>query len=229
MQSQIVLYKGNYWPSDDGTQGVTETSASPDGVCYGLTHLHPQVPQTIATYVPQKRVVIQAGGNAGFYVKQYAQLFETVYTFEPIPVLFYCMNRNVESSNVFKFQACLGDSHEFVDLGRKLDNNAGSANVVGLGKTPTLRIDDFQFPVCDLIHLDIEGYEHKALKGAEETIRRCKPVLVIECFERWLERFDTSIELIESYLATLHYKQVGDVHGDRVYWYCAPTREAETL
>lgn len=227
MQSKVVLHGGNYWPRDDGTSGVTETYASPDGVCYGLTQLHPAVPQTISTYVPQKRVVVQAGGNVGFYVKQYAEMFETVYTFEPIPLLFYCLNRNVQFPNVFKFQSCVGDNHDFVDLGRKLDNNAGSANVVASGKTPTLRIDDFQFPVCDLIHLDIEGYEHKALRGAEDTIRRCKPVIAIECFEPWLARFGTSISSIEQYLSTLHYKQVGDVHGDRVYWYCNPTPNEE--
>jgi FkbM family methyltransferase len=222
MESQVVLWGGFYWPRNDGG-GFHGNEPSKTGACYGLTQLFPNVPHTISTYVPSKRVVVQAGGNVGFYVKQYAQMFETVYTFEPVPLLFYCLNKNVENPNVFKFQACVGDTHELVDLGRTVDDNAGSANIIGPGNTPTLRIDDFALPVCDLIHLDIEGYELKALHGAEDTIRRCKPVIALECFDPWLERFETSTQAMEDYLDTLGYTCVGDVKGDRVYWYSERT------
>jgi hypothetical protein len=33
---------------------------------------------------------------------------------------------------------------------------------------------------CDLIQLDVEGFEENALKGAYQTIQRCKPVIIIE-------------------------------------------------
>lgn len=222
MESQVVLCQEFYWPRNDGG-GFHGNKPSELGACYGLTHLFPNVPKVISTYVPLKRVVVQAGGNVGFYVKQYARIFETVYTFEPVPLLFYCLNKNVQDPNVFKFQACVGDNHTLVDLGRTINDNAGSANVIGPGNTPTLRIDDFALPVCDLIHLDIEGYELKALRGAEDTIRRCKPVIALECHDPWLNRFETSIQEMENYLDTLGYKCVGDVNGDRVYWYSERT------
>jgi hypothetical protein len=42
------------------------------------------------------------------------------------------------------------------------------------------RIDDLNLPSCDLIHLDVEGYEAAALQGAIETIKKFKPVVIIE-------------------------------------------------
>lgn len=42
------------------------------------------------------------------------------------------------------------------------------------------RIDDLGLEECDLIHLDIEGYEEKALEGAIETIKKFKPTIVTE-------------------------------------------------
>jgi FkbM family methyltransferase len=218
MDKDIVLYDGNYWSKNDG-DGVTETYASPNSSCFGLTQTFKDVPKHISEHVPKKRVVVQAGGNTGFYVKQYAKLFETVYTFEPVPILFYCLTKNVTTENVFKFQACLGDCHQLVDIGRRIDNNAGSGNIVGHGKIPTMRIDDLVLEVCDLIHLDIEGYEHHALLGGIDTIKRCKPVIVLENYAPWLQRFGTSIEQIESLLKTLSYTFYTDVQGDRVYKY----------
>lgn len=41
-----------------------------------------------------------------------------------------------------------------------------------------------------VIHLDVEGYEKKALSGARRTIERCAPILVLEeaPSQEWLER-----------------------------------------
>jgi hypothetical protein len=41
-------------------------------------------------------------------------------------------------------------------------------------------IDDLELDACDAIQLDIEGYEYPALKGAERTIERFRPVIATE-------------------------------------------------
>ena len=41
-------------------------------------------------------------------------------------------------------------------------------------------IDSLELERLDFIKLDIEGYELFALKGAEETIKRCKPLIAFE-------------------------------------------------
>lgn len=205
MDELIVKYNNFYWPKNDGS-GITEKQASHDSCCHHLTVQHPNIPTEIARFVPNKRVVVQAGGNVGFYVKQYAELFETVYTFEPEPLLFHCLNLNVTNENVHKFQACLGDNNKPLSVGRFM-SDVGSTHVNGEGNIPTYKIDDLNLSICDLIQLDVEGYELKALLGAKDTIIRCKPIIVIENAEVWLYRYQTNMNEIKQFLYKLGYRQ----------------------
>jgi len=127
------------------------------------------------------RVVVQAGGNTGVWPKRLGQRFEAVYTFEPEPDNFYCLVNNCPEENIITIQAALGNEHGRVGMGYPEGRrNMGACNVKGTGLIPTLRIDDFRFAYCDLIQMDIEGYESHAIAGAQDTIHRCRPVLMIE-------------------------------------------------
>jgi FkbM family methyltransferase len=215
----IVCHKGIYWPIKDLGGDITKDFAPQSSTCYQLMVNYPDVPYNISKFVKNKDVVLQAGGNVGFYVKKYANVFNTVYTFEPEPLSFKCLNLNITNPNVFKFQACLGDTHECVNLFNACDTlGHGGSHVTGKGGlTPTFLIDDLNLTVCNLIHLDIEGYEKKALTGGIETIKRCRPVIVIENYPPWAQRYGTNLGEIESLLLSLDYKYVSEVQGDRVY------------
>jgi FkbM family methyltransferase len=43
-----------------------------------------------------------------------------------------------------------------------------------------ITVDSLHLDRCDLIKMDIEGMEEAGLKGAADTIQRCKPILFIE-------------------------------------------------
>lgn len=202
---EVELREGWYWPRTDQS-------------CWAFMQTYPKLPQEVAEFVTNKRVVVQAGGNCGFYPKQYADLFDTVYTFEPEWLNFYCLNLNVPESNVIKNQACLGNAHQLVNLAIK-PKNRGKNFVKGPGNYPTYKIDDLNLDVCDLIHLDIEGYEYYALQGAEETIKRCKPVIVIEMWDKLDNRFEENInEKTNALLTSLGYSYLQTLHeSDKVY------------
>lgn len=141
----------------------------------------------VASYAPEHRVAVQAGGNLGIFPKRLSELFEVVYTFEPEPELFGMMAANAPELNIVKFQAALGCNRgELVGMCRVRRQNDGGlshegiTHVSGAGIIPTMRLDDLALPVCDLLYLDLEGYEFYALRGAEETIARCRPVLACE-------------------------------------------------
>ena len=211
MRNLITEIDGWYWPSNDG-DGNLLTGDS----CWNYMQGHSDTPQLVSEYVDQKRVVVQAGGNCGFYVKQYAKLFEIVYTFEPEPVNFYCLNLNVTEPNVLKFQGCLGNEHRCVGLSKFLPD-VGSTHVSGEGSVPTFLIDHLNLSACDLIHLDIEGYELKALNGAIETIKKYKPVIAFECHDPWARRYGSNLTQLESFVGGLGYTHKGTAQGDRVY------------
>lgn len=147
-------------------------------------------------------VAVQAGGCVGIYPAAMAAKFGVVYTFEPDPVNFRCLCANAPQENVFKFNAALGDVHQRIGLERN-DANVGAHYIAAGGNIPTFLIDDLYLSRCDLIHLDIEGYEHRALNGARQTIARLKPVIVIEdkgCSERYgYKKGETVAWLAEHY------------------------------
>jgi FkbM family methyltransferase len=190
-----------------------------DTRCWEYLHRWIDVPELVMNNITVKNVAVQAGGNCGLYVKRYAKEFKTVYTFEPVSELFNCLVRNINESNVIKIQACLGDSHRLVSMNPHEggDIGGGFVNNDDIGTIPVLMIDDLNLPVCNLIHLDIEGYEFYALNGAKDTITRCKPVIAIENCEKWLVRYGSSLEQIEKFLENLGYIYKTSARGDRVY------------
>jgi len=216
MDDQIILVNGVWWTKDDGS-GNKEDAPGAKSCCLDLTTNCSDEPTIISSLVPNKGIMIQAGGNVGYFTKKYADIFQFVYTFEPIPVLFHCINRNIQKDNVFKFQACLGEKHGCVSLGRKVDNNAGSLNVTGVGMTPTMRIDDLALPGCDLIQLDIEGYELFALKGGLDTINKYKPIIVIEVC--WGGRYGITPEMTDAWFNSIGYKCTRVMNQNSVYMF----------
>lgn len=129
---------------------------------------------------------LQAGANLGIFPKYLSHFFTTVYTFEPSPKLFRVVCKNAPEENIIKFNAALGDSRNLVSMSQTrrtkqhMPAHEGITHVSGSGVIPTLLIDDLNLPVLDLLCLDLEGYEPFAILGAEKTLVRCKPTLLVE-------------------------------------------------
>lgn len=162
-------------------------------------------------------VAVQAGGNCGVWPAALGLKFDAVYTFEPDPTNFRCLCANAPAENIVKFNAALGAVHALVDLDRQ-DLNCGAHSVTGEGSgmMPMLRIDDLALRACDLIYLDVEGYEFRALHGARDTIERCRPTIAVE--DKGLsKRYGSARGEIELWLeANFNYRVVDRPHRDVV-------------
>ncbi len=201
----VELRDGWHWPKTDIN-------------CWKFMQTYPNVPELISEFVSNKGTVVQAGGNCGFYVKKYAELFDSVYTFEPDWLNFYCLVNNVPEENVIKTQACLGNESMLVNLAVK-EVNRGKNFIKGNGIYPVYKIDNIGLTSCDLIHLDIEGFEYFALLGAIETIKKFKPVIAVEIWDQLTDRFikDANLKLNELLLG-LGYAHKTTIHdSDYVY------------
>jgi len=168
-------------------------------------------------YLTHKRVVVQAGGNVGVFPRKLATQFEAVYTFEPHPENYECLEDNCPEENIFMENAALGNDNKMIRVGssrKDLDNNCGAYQVLGEGDVPTVRIDDLNLPNCDLIYLDIEGYELFALQGGAETIEEFHPVIVIENKQLPLMYDVDPDEVIEYLVAKFGYKVAEKVQKD---------------
>lgn len=135
----------------------------------------------IMRFVPQKTFVVQAGGNCGLYPYMYSKYFERVFTFEPDPMNFHCLAANCISNKVIKFNSAVGEKSEFLKIGIVDSLNVGMHRV-GAGDVVvySVPIDILNLQHLALLHLDVEGFEYQAINGAVETIKRCRPVVVLE-------------------------------------------------
>ena len=189
-----------------------------DKTCWRfMTVLAPDLPHRIAKFVQRRGTVIQAGGNCGVYVAQYATLFETVYTFEPDPINFHCLQQNVRDQHVHKIQACLGEAAGQAGMNTEGKNAGGYHINSNSGPLEMLTIDSLKLDNCNLIHLDIEGYELPALQGSVETIKIHHPVIALEYKDNQAKRYNYSLDQLEAFLHAMDYKFVSQVQDDRVY------------
>lgn len=163
-------------------------------------------------YLKGRGVCVQAGGNWGLWPLKFADLFETVYTFEPDAICFTALANNTRhKKNVVRFQAALGYERNQIDLWRDVDTT-GNQHVEGPGIYPTLRIDDLALKSCDLIYLDIEGEEVNALQGAEQTIARTRPLVIFEARNSLRE----SAEAAQGFMKSIGYMHKGHIASDLV-------------
>jgi len=180
----------------------------------------------ILDHVPldRRRVCVQAGGNCGLMVRPLAAAFETVYTFEPHPQNFACLVHNLDGCpNVIKMQACVGDGATppvgLAGWPRSVrSGNTAAVHVYGAGVVPVLAIDALNLPRCDLLMLDVEGYEMEALVGARNTIDQHYPVIVLELIGH-TKRYGATTADVVAWLEQRGYKPVRRLERDTVFVY----------
>lgn len=155
-----------------------------------------------------KRTVIQAGGNCGIYPIYFARHFNKVMTFEPIADNFYCLCNNATQDNIYKYQSAIGNSTEPVKLEKV--QNIGGYKVLGEGSVPQLTIDSFNLTDVDLIQLDVEGHEGYAIQGAANTIKKCRPVIMLETKSKNARHSIWSKSELDKLMNSIGYKKYSE-------------------
>jgi FkbM family methyltransferase len=164
--------------------------------------------------VQQGDVVIDVGANVGYFTMLFADLTGErgqVHAFEPIPSTFEELLRNIRRfpgyKGVYLNCAAVGDSqrrtamllprddHGQAALVRHQDGSwKDAADQVRSIDVQMIRFDDYAASLgrIDFIKCDVEGAELLFLRGAESTLRRCRPRLSLEMDERWMKSFGWS-------------------------------------
>jgi FkbM family methyltransferase len=159
----------------------------------------------------RRRTCVQAGGYVGLWPRALARSFERVLTFEVMPGMLEACRRNcADVANITVSGKGLGAAPGPAPL--MPTSTAGSWRIDEAGQLSCdlISIDSLGLSDCDAIILDVEGYEVEVLKGAAETIARCRPVIQVE-------ELDRSGPAIRSHMAGLGYREAAKVRKDRVY------------
>lgn len=154
-----------------------------------------------------RALAVQAGGNAGAWALHLSQFFARVVTFEPDPVNFAALVANCAGREILCMPAALGQfAGSWCDLDR-IGENSGAHQVKPGRSYPVISLDAMQLDCCDLIYLDVEGYESNAIYGARETIARFRPVIAFE--DKGLsERYGVSQGATETIVESAGYRVV---------------------
>lgn len=195
----LIQRDGFWWPANDGW-------------CHKVIHEELNDVERALSFVRERNCAIQAGGNVGVWASHLAKTFKRVITAEPDPVNYECLKRNVPS-NVEHHRTGFGNAALMVGM-ETVEGNAGAHFIKGQGDIHLVRIDDLELDCCDLLILDIEGFEPMALEGAEKTIRKYKPVIMFE--EKGLSQkyYGRARGSAQRFVERLGYREVATCRAD---------------
>jgi len=190
-------------------------------------------------FVPRdrRRVAVDVGGHVGLWAMWLVRLFDRVEAFEPVPFHRELFALNVPGridpderiGAVAMHDCALGDREGRVTM-HENPLGSGDAYVAGpvgaAGPVPTgwrrgpdvpmRTLDAFALSPVDFVKIDVEGHELPVIRGAEATLRRERPIIVIEQ-KGWnvshVKDFNKSArDLLKSWGA----RELGEYAGDHV-------------
>lgn len=165
-------------------------------------------------------VVVDAGAFIGDTTLPMLKLGCEVFAIEPFVDAFLCLQFNCRRAHCI--HRAVGNG-ERVSLSPVIPSNRYGCRYVQAGEGfVTLRIDELHLEKCHLIKVDVEGWELYALRGAEQTIRRYRPLLIVEHYpERIVASGYTETDLTD-YIKSLGYTMRMFGEPPRWDWICAP-------
>ncbi len=195
-------------------------------------------------FVHQDSVCFDIGANYAYYTVPLARLCPegTVYAFEPIPPTYRVCKKIIEHyhfKNVQLFQKGVGEKKAIMQFEAPLQSSgfisAGQAHMKGRhNELPEKRIYypwnenriyecevisiDEEFPGLerlDFIKIDIEGAELFALKGMINTLKKFRPVILIEICKFWLQGFNVTANEISAFILDMEYDLYRYVKEDK--------------
>lgn len=121
------------------------------------------------------------GDTLNDYLKYAKVPFRKYICLEPDPQNLIALNENINSKNILNtevFDIAVGNENAVLKFDATGGGGAGLSNS-GSISVQCKRIDDYFKEEITFIKLDIEGAELDALKGAYNTIQRCKPKIAV--------------------------------------------------
>lgn len=184
----------------------------------------------------QRDVAVDVGAHVGLWSWMMARDFASVIAFEPVNEHADCWVKNMAGfpDHTTLYRCALGEHSGTVRVTRRTPNSSGDSGVEPDPKaanssltaavqahgqeTQLRRLDDFDISHIDLLKLDTEGYELFILRGGEETVKRCKPVIIVEQKPETggSQRYNIGVMDAVDFLKSLGMKQRAAIQGDYV-------------
>lgn len=200
MSDQYAEYQVRY-----GNKTITMAVADPEDLIQ-KRHVHGRFYEIeeleyIRTLLPPNSVVADVGANVGNHSLFFSQICRagSVIPFEVNEDAIALLRRNVALNRVVDIDlshvgCAVGNKSGFVKMKSKgSPHNLGSATFVASPDVSGYRMEALDELLggrdVDFIKIDVEGMEFDVLEGAQETIRRNRPILFVEVRKHDLDRY----------------------------------------
>ena len=161
-------------------------------------------------------VAIDCGANIGVHTIEWSKVLHNVgsiVSFEPQEMVYYQLCGNISLNNCFNvtaYNSAVGDRNCIIDMPKpnyfqpstfgsmEIKQKEGSENIGqsldNTTKVEQIALDDLPLARVDFIKIDVEGMEFEVLSGAEKTIDRFKPQMLIEIIKIDKDRMQSKLE-----------------------------------
>jgi len=175
----------------------------------GRVYEHHIINDMLKPHVENAKYIVDVGANIGCHCVSYAGFSPeaTVWAFEPQKKLFDILKKNVEQNGYADrfhlFDHGLGHESaelELSSLDTVVDERCQGWNKGGIGigkggeKLRIETLDSLNLPGLDYIKIDVEGAEGLVIQGAQETIKKYKPVICFEHNSQTIDPSDVGVE-----------------------------------
>ncbi len=178
----------------------------------------PEVTEFAKSVIKPGMHVWDIGADVGYFTLLFSQLVGSsggVTAFEPIPKARVRLQENLRLNNRNNVQIedrALGRTPGKFILEKPLSvsrvNFAKSKPEQGDIEVAVVRADDLagQWPIPDIIKMDVEGAEFEILQGMDRLLIEHRPSLILELHGPYLPLFGTTAERVVAWLEAKNYK-----------------------
>jgi len=209
------MIKFDAWYLPDGEKHLQEWMLKVNRLEGGRLNYQKHKYDAAIALCPNRRTAVDVGAHVGLLSYWMAKDFAHVESFEPVAAHRECFEANIDSVNVFLHACALGEERGNIGM-VTAPTSSGDSRVSGPGDIPMLKLDDFNLEDVDFLKLDLEGSELFALRGGEETIKRCRPVLMVEQKKGHAQRFGVGETAGVDYLHELGMTTRQVISGDYI-------------